>query len=475
MAMKNLFLLLLALALVPFSYAQVPEGFASPGFSLPAEITLAGPQLALQFSVNHEIVWGTVYYLSNRTWKPAPLLGTQPAERWVKGLLTANVQIPASDLLREQNLVLLVYGCDRSSSQGWSCSSADGENAWEIAFSRNLDYIQRDIIFFKAHRNEMLRDPTYLSDHELIDAVFMQVNWPTVEPERGRFDFAELDSLIDAWHNAGKKILLRVNPYGQARGNDETPQWLLDSVPVIEFDDALRGHVVIPKVWDQSFTREYKIFVEYLAQKYDNDPRVQYVQIGIGHIGFTTAQPSKEGDGAFLSAGWTLEIWENYVKNIIDVYSENFKEKKLMIGLEPIFIRSYLLRDNLDTGKRIGAYTARKNIIISSNGLEPGIQDFENTAIPEIIRYLVSLNLPDLHIALGDDWPLYGQTGTVYRDEYAFQSALNNILNLWEENGRRYTPYLVLLRDDLQASQPGDRDYNQVVYDATANFVNHVR
>ena len=115
-------------------------------------------------------------------------------------------------------------------------------------------------------------------------------------------------------------------------------------------------------------------------------------------------------------------------------------------------------------------------MLMSLNGLEPNPAEFEKKGIPAIVRHLVSLGLPDLTISLGDDFPLYNPLSEKHhRSDRDFQFALTNAYRLWFENDRKYTPCLVLLYKDLEASREGNPNFNRIVRDATVDFVEKVR
>jgi hypothetical protein len=298
-----------------------------------------------------------------------------------------------------------------------------------------------------------------------------------LEPKEGIFDFSDLDKIIDIWSKGGKTVILRVISYGQTDGNAATPQWVKDSLPVITFSSSKekRGDVVIPKVWDEKFLVKYKNFVKALAEHYDSDPRVKYIQIGVGHIGYVNAQPSKEGANAFLDAGWTLDIWGYYVKKVIDIYADNFKNKKLIIAIEPIFMRDYYLINNIEAGKNIVRYAASKDYDISFIGVEVDNEKFEQTGIPTIVEDLFSMNINNFSVGFGDDWPCIGQTGSKVRTEEDCQEILNNIYNLWVSAGKKYPIFLKVLDNELAASEPGNSKFDKNLYNIFVDFINKVR
>lgn len=332
----------------------------------------------------------------------------------------------------------------------------------------------RNIIFFDFHQTLVLKNPVFFSDHPLVNTVILPVSWPEVEPSKGTFNFAPLDARIDIWSKAGKRIMLRVAPYGQDNGNDSTPAWIYDTVPSINFTSKQTGAVKIPMVWNNEFLTEYSSLILTLARKYDLDPRVQYIEIGIGHLGYMTAQPSTAGQKAFLQAGWTLGIWEKYIDDLIGLYYSNFTHKQLVITITPLFLRHYLLKDNIVVGERIAEYAASKNYCIRFDGIDQDPKIFQNTGFPTIVKDLASLNLNIPSLGFGDDWPLYGSTGEGFRTAADFQAILNNVYNLWVSINKKYPIFLVLLAPDLAATQEGNNHFNANVYNALVDFISKV-
>lgn len=318
------------------------------------------------------------------------------------------------------------------------------------------------------------KNPNLFTDDALVNAVGMAIPWPDIESTKGNFDFSTLDRNIDIWANAQKSVLLGFVPYGQTKGNTNTPQWVKDSVPCVKFTSKKEaiGEVTIPVVWDDQFINEYSAFIQKVAQKYDLDPRVKYIQIGIGHIGYMTAQPSTAGEQAFLNAGWTLAKWETYTKKIIDIFANNFKNKKLIITITPMFTKSYPLKDNLDVGKRIVDYAVAKNCNVLFKGVDEDATKFESTGFPDLIKYLANSNYQNLSLGFGDDWPMYGQTGSKRRNADDFAAILNNISNLWLSINKKYPLFLVVLDSELAASEKGNKNFNQQVYDSLTDFIN---
>ncbi|MBI2584201.1 MAG: PQQ-binding-like beta-propeller repeat protein [Candidatus Aenigmarchaeota archaeon] len=137
--MKYHYLALLAFLIAAgISYAshiEVPAGFASPdAISYPANVQVpASGSASLTINIDHDIVWGNVYYLDDGRWIPYQLSGTFIGSTdWIEGPATTTISIPSSALSDQNNLIIITYGCDGSFTAGWSCSSADGDPAWEV-------------------------------------------------------------------------------------------------------------------------------------------------------------------------------------------------------------------------------------------------------------------------------------------------------------------------------------------------------
>ncbi len=335
-----------------------------------------------------------------------------------------------------------------------------------------------DVLFFDFHYGLQKKNPALFSDHPLVDTVILLVPWPIVEPQRGKFDFSELDNAINTWHAKGKNVVLRFIPYGQVGGNVATPSWVYDYVPAIVFSSHKenRGTVRIPKVWDDSFLEIYSEFIGKVADHYNSDERVKYVEIGIGHLGYTTAQPSKEGKDAFLQAGWNIDVWKSYVEKVVDLYDSKFSNKKLILTFSPLLLRGYYLKDHPDFGKDVEYYAARKGYSFLFKGISENYEEIENTGFLPLIDYLTEIK-PEAGISsgFGDDWPLIGRTGGGYRTKEDFKKILDNILYIKENIIKdRYPVFLVVLDNELKVTYRNSPEFDGEVYSWLKSFLGNL-
>ncbi len=117
--------------------------------------------------------------------------------------------------------------------------------------------------------------------------------WDKLNPERGIYNWTDLDNLLDECQKHGMTYTLRVFPYSSSKGvsknftvetdYDMTPQWVYSQ-------GARKSYATLPvngnvytlavPVWDDPiYLQAHKDFAAALAVKYDGDPRVEYIDI----------------------------------------------------------------------------------------------------------------------------------------------------------------------------------------------------
>jgi len=334
---------------------------------------------------------------------------------------------------------------------------------------------KNEVLFFDFHYRLACKRPNLFVNHELLDGVIIIVPWSIVEPNPNKYNFAKIDKLINIWKKANKTIVLRIIPYGQKDGNMVTPKWVFQKTPYITFFSKKRGKVKIPKVWNSNFLKIYVSFIKELAKHYNNNPAVKYIEIGIGHIGYLTVQPASESVDAFIKAGWTKKIWEKYVKKLIDIYKQYFYDKKLILTVTPLFLRGYYVKDNIDFTEDIIKYAVNNNYYILFKGISEQEKEFINTGIPQLVKFLASLDVKGLRIGFGDDWPLLGPTGKKIRTKNDFKKALERIYQLWLDIDRKYSFFFVFLPNELAATDKTNKHFDKDIYIFLKNYLKRFR
>jgi len=196
--------------------------------------------------------------------------------------------------------------------------------------------------------------------------------WADLEPVEGQYNWTPIDNLLAAEAAQGKKAAFSISTYnGRIQGGMATPQWVWnpwyggDAHAAI---DAGNGWY-IPRYWDGHFLDKYGNFVRALAARYDNDPRLTWVQIGTGLYGET--QPVDDQDDQFVkdamttdfgvSADWQYaDQWIATVNAMTDIYADAFTHKPLFLMFAPTFTRACerLAVTDYAAGRGVGLFHA---------------------------------------------------------------------------------------------------------------------
>ncbi|MFZ5829484.1 MAG: beta-galactosidase [Planctomycetota bacterium] len=331
-------------------------------------------------------------------------------------------------------------------------------------------------IYFDCHRPDPVSPPHI--DHPHVDGVLLRWGWADIEPKKGTYDFAPIERDIAPWVKAGKRVLIGLPLAGQH--NVDTPQWLYEEIERINFVRSGKGtHVSVPKYWDPSFVPRVAGMVRALGARYDKDPRIEAVMIGIGHIGFLTAAPNANGANAFLDAGWTPQRWKDYTAAMIALYREAFPSKPLFIRGADLVLRcpdpaavgfAGSRKDFLEVGHEILLDAAlRHGIGIGTNGLDADVAAFEATGIPSLYERLGPGALEGKYrLEIADDWPLWVNAkrraaSKVDRqsDTDHYKRCLENAVGAAPGLPRLPIGWMKMLETDLDCTHPKHPDYQK--------------
>jgi hypothetical protein len=104
--------------------------------------------------------------------------------------------------------------------------------------------------------------------------------WSDLEPRKGVYNWARLEK---DWGNVavtGKRVGFRIAAAIPGSGEIHTPQWLIDQgVKMRPY--SIDGHEGLAPDWDDpKFLAAHHDFIMALGARYDNDPRVAWIDIG---------------------------------------------------------------------------------------------------------------------------------------------------------------------------------------------------
>ncbi|WP_435166817.1 S-layer homology domain-containing protein [Paenibacillus glycanilyticus] len=166
----------------------------------------------------------------------------------------------------------------------------------------------------------------YPQQHSL---VYAGISWRELEPVKGQFDWAGIEQKYQFayWASQGKRINLRIvmdTPTADPSHKD-IPDWLYDELAAegnagTWYDTQEVGSGFSPNYNSETLLAEHERMIAKVAERYDNDPRIAFVQLGsLGHWGEWHTWPS--GSGVFPK----LSISDQYVQHYLDA----FKHKQI--------------------------------------------------------------------------------------------------------------------------------------------------
>ncbi|SHM64796.1 Beta-galactosidase [Fibrobacter sp. UWR3] len=157
--------------------------------------------------------------------------------------------------------------------------------------------------------------------------------WNKLNPAKGVYDWTELEKLLNALAEHNMTYALRVLPYTPSFiKSDFPPQEEYDWTPPFVYEMGakkiqidLRGteyHAYAP-VWDDPiYLQAAKDFAKALAEKYDGDPRIEYIDVRtFGEWGEWHASHML---GSVMPA-------DSVLKDMLDYYASVFKKTQLVL------------------------------------------------------------------------------------------------------------------------------------------------
>ena len=191
-------------------------------------------------------------------------------------------------------------------------------------------------------------------------------------------------------------------------GGNMAPHWVYSEHPSARLtcDEGW----IIPKTWDAAYQAAYAQFIQALAARYDGDPRLAWVEMGVGTFG-ETHPTDADFQSCAVSAGLTSDLWIQTVESITDIYLNAFQRTPLLLQMASVFQH--------DTERRQFAdYAASRGVGLKHNGLLP---DNDGVAYDDPSYSFYQAGAFDLMRKWGDrvpigwesyDYLLTGLTGT---------------------------------------------------------------
>ena len=115
---------------------------------------------------------------------------------------------------------------------------------------------------------------------EGMNVVYIRVPWSFVQQEDDKYAWARIDEIMDYWGLKGKQAGFRFTANEQE--HQATPVYLKEElgVPGNYRHGLVFGDIWVPEYYDETFLREYQQLLEAFVERYGDDPRIAYVEVG---------------------------------------------------------------------------------------------------------------------------------------------------------------------------------------------------
>jgi hypothetical protein len=207
------------------------------------------------------------------------------------------------------------------------------------------------------------------SNNPIYEAKLQQATftWSELEPQQGNYNWSRLERNWGNVANTGKRVGFRVTAAlpGTA-GHIDIPQWLADTGIKMRtyLIDGAQG--LAPDWDDPNFLQAHHDFIMALGNRYDQDPRVAWIDIG--SYGFWGEWHVWLND--------TLAATEATKKAILDDYFEAFPTKAKVIAFDDDFATEYVTdRGGGIRNDCLGTSDSNNWYLTSLNRIDPTLND----------------------------------------------------------------------------------------------------
>ncbi len=175
------------------------------------------------------------------------------------------------------------------------------------------------------------------ADYPFLTGANMTFFWEDIEIADQVFDWSVVDSWLDQQAALGKAANIGFSVYdGRCCGGSTIPPWMIweHEESVVRCDGM---QWAIPRYWDAYYLKQYEEFIQAFAQRYDQDPRIAWIEIGTGIFG--EAKPSDTSDfQCMYDAGLTPELWVEVSMDIMDMFASAFQNTPLLYQFAPVYV-----------------------------------------------------------------------------------------------------------------------------------------
>lgn len=163
---------------------------------------------------------------------------------------------------------------------------------------------------------------------------YIRVLWKEFEPNRGEYNYAFIQNIIDKAKTHNQSLMFRLMPHSTC-ARDDVPEWLKKIIPCPERPDGKR---VKDSPTDVRFLEYFGEAIEKIGEKFDSDPTFDVIDVCL---------PGAWGEG------YNLHLYsDESLKKFIDRYVKVFKKTHLVGQIAKPRLLEYILSKGTKIGWR---------------------------------------------------------------------------------------------------------------------------
>lgn len=297
-------------------------------------------------------------------------------------------------------------------------------------------------------------------DHPLLAGIDFNLPWSLLEPKEGVYDFSFFNQYVKPWGEKGKRVVLNIVtliPRGKApSAGHATPQWLYQKgvkYVKVSGEKTPDGTAEYPLFWDKKYLEKYEEFVKALADKYDGNPYIDAIGIGIAKLGGLTVVDPKVAQGKkltdfYMQNGYTPEKWFETIKDIIHIYKRHFRKTPVRITLSKAFLKEERVsEEDVRFIEKVADYAADNGVFLFHQSVS------SKKDVAKAINEILGRNAGKVCTGAELVNPIYGTKEGNLRLMGSIDTAISNAVGGQQGIPSSSISYLNLYRKDTDASR----------------------
>ena len=163
---------------------------------------------------------------------------------------------------------------------------------------------------------------------------YIRMLWKEFEPERGKYNYDFIQSIIDDAKKHKQSLMFRLMPHSTC-ARDDVPAWLKEIMPCPERPDGKR---VKDSPADERFLEYFGEAIEKIGEKFDDDPTLDIIDVCL---------PGAWGEGH------NLHLYsDESLKKFVDRYTKVFQKTHLVCQMAKPWLLGYIMEKGTKVGWR---------------------------------------------------------------------------------------------------------------------------